>query len=214
MTKADFDPNVAFPLYCDAISEIRFRMEMARSLIASNPPKLGPSYLHEFCYLQLRKICELIAIGCLIAHGDIRGADTSKLQKAWNADKIILALTKLHSNFYPEPFKIVATRIVGAHALVGKVSAPFMTKADLLSLYNVECPKYLHWGKVDDFIARRRPPIDQNRLLLHFSKIENLISRHRIHLHGTSQALQIDATLPNCGTKASLWASMPTFPMA
>jgi hypothetical protein len=54
----------------------------------------------EFCFLQLRMLCELIALGCLTAHGDLQvGKD---LQKAWQADKIIRDLEKLHPEFYPK----------------------------------------------------------------------------------------------------------------
>src|SRR5262245_58960282 len=52
----------------------------------------------EFGFLQLRMLCELIAIGCLTAHGDL---ETGKLKKTYEADKIIRRLERLHSEFYP-----------------------------------------------------------------------------------------------------------------
>jgi hypothetical protein len=40
----------------------------------------------EFCFLQLRMLCELIALGCLTAHGDLQAG---KLKKSHKADQII-----------------------------------------------------------------------------------------------------------------------------
>jgi|SRR5882724_2304781 len=55
----------------------------------------------EFCYLQLRMLCELIAVGCLVVHGDVEG--TKGLCKVWAADKVMKRLEKLHPDFYPHP---------------------------------------------------------------------------------------------------------------
>ena len=54
--------------------------------------------IHELCFLQLRMLCELIALGCLTAHGDL---ETGKLKKAYEADEIIGRLQRLHPHFYP-----------------------------------------------------------------------------------------------------------------
>jgi hypothetical protein len=205
MQKVSFGKDAAFSLYCSAISETRYRTEVVRSLIGDSPPNVEARYLQELSYLQLRKVCELIAFGCLVAHGDIRGTQTSKSKKKWNADKIVLALRKLHRNFYPQPFTI--GRIVGKTAIEEKMEEPFLTKAELLSLYRVECPRYLHSGTVDDLVARRRPPIDRNKIAGYLGKISNLLTRHRIYLHGISQALRVDASLPDFAVNAQSFES-------
>lgn len=53
----------------------------------------------EFCFLQLRMLCELIALGCLTAHGDL---EAGKLKKSHKADQIIRRLEVLHPDFYPK----------------------------------------------------------------------------------------------------------------
>ena len=54
--------------------------------------------VREYCFLQLRMLCELIALGCLTAHGDLQ---TGKLKDEYKADKIIKRLQQLHPDFYP-----------------------------------------------------------------------------------------------------------------
>jgi hypothetical protein len=46
--------------------------------------------VQEFCYLQLRLLCELIALGCLVAHGHIK--ETRKIKDQWSANIIISML--------------------------------------------------------------------------------------------------------------------------
>src|SRR5262245_27923594 len=54
--------------------------------------------VREYCFLQLRMLCELIALGCLTAQGDLQ---TGKLKDEYRADKIIRRLQQLHPDFYP-----------------------------------------------------------------------------------------------------------------
>jgi hypothetical protein len=79
----------------------------------------------EFCFLQLRMLCELIALGCLTAHGDLM---SGKLRETWQADKIIRGLEELHPDFYP----IAATEVL-------------FTKEELIKLY-WKCGDLLHRG--------------------------------------------------------------------
>src|SRR5215467_7755061 len=61
--------------------------------------------VREYCFLQLRMLCELIALGCLTAHGDIEETRGPVLQKSYHAGDIVKRLERLHRNFYPIPRK-------------------------------------------------------------------------------------------------------------
>ena len=90
----------------------------------------------EFCFLQLRMLCELIALGCLTAHGDVQiGQD---LKKAWQADKIIRDFEKLHPPFYP---KTAPQQNEG------------FTKEELVKLYR-RCGDLLHRGSLQSLWSR------------------------------------------------------------
>lgn len=63
-----------------------------------------PSFaVRDFGFLQLRMICEDIALGCLVAHGDITESNRRKFAREHSADRIMSMLHDLHPNFYPQP---------------------------------------------------------------------------------------------------------------
>ena len=80
-------------LYADLMEEAKARIAAIDTAINKTTALLPPTFIQEFCFLQLRMLCELIALGCLVAHGDI--AETSKLKAEWSADDIIKALKKI-----------------------------------------------------------------------------------------------------------------------
>jgi hypothetical protein len=84
-------------LYCNLMDEIKHRTRWMQQVL-DGTSKLADLPTFEFCYLQLRMICELIALGCLAVHDDI-GA-TRKLKGKFQADVIIKAMEKLHPKFF------------------------------------------------------------------------------------------------------------------
>lgn len=97
-----FDRDNANRLYCGLLLEIKHRVSWIESAL-NKRVALDEVASYEFCSLQIRILCELIAIGCLVAHGNIPGTQTKKLQKMWNADDIMRELKQLRTDFYPIP---------------------------------------------------------------------------------------------------------------
>jgi hypothetical protein len=97
----------------------RKRGSNARDLLRIDGRHQSPSFHHqeaysrkdnfqkaitlEFCFLQFRMICEGIALGCLLAHGDMPGTQASRLQREFSAERIMRLLQTLHPKFYPAP---------------------------------------------------------------------------------------------------------------
>src|ERR1700689_5024190 len=69
-------------------------------------PSLLPVAALELCYLQLRMICELIALSSLLAHGDIEAVSTRKTLTRYEADWILDRLFAIHPDFYPQPIRL------------------------------------------------------------------------------------------------------------
>jgi hypothetical protein len=118
--------------------------------------------IREYCFLQLRMLCELIALGCLTAHGDLV---TGKLKKAWKADQIINDLQGLHPEFYP-------------HSATNNV----FTKEELMKLY-WKCGDMLHRGTFQTLWSRDRyadAGIEDIRTWK--QKIEALLGDHTIFM--------------------------------
>ena len=127
------------------LSEAAVRMSAIDSTFKN---QLYPaSIVVDFTYLQLRVLCETVALICLVAHGDIDASRTNKLHKEYAADNIIKQLEQLHAGFYPHP--VTASQTIGA-VHIEKISSGFLTKSELVSLYH-ECGRKLHRGSLVKF---------------------------------------------------------------
>src|SRR5262245_54958017 len=93
--------QAAMKLYAGLMEEAKARLHAVEHAINGRLGLASAQIIREFCYLQFRLLCEVIALGCLTAHGDITHA--SKLRKEYAADKIIKQLEELHPEFYPRP---------------------------------------------------------------------------------------------------------------
>src|SRR5215207_6975630 len=69
-------------LYADLLGEAKIRIGIINHFITGKAELPGP-LIRESAFLQLRMLCELIALGCLVAHGDI--TRRTKLRKEWSA---------------------------------------------------------------------------------------------------------------------------------
>ena len=130
----------------------------------------------ELGYLQLRKICELIAIGCLVAHGDIKETQASALQKKWDPAKILRQLGELHTDFFPIPVTLTIVPQVSVH--MEPVLTGFLSKTDLLELYG-KSGDFLHRGSLRNLLRGKITDVSPD--LLHWGhKIVTLLQNHHI----------------------------------
>lgn len=98
------------PIYARLMEEIKRSHSVIEQILSQKTP-MPQMAAFEFCYLQLRKICEVFALGCLAAHGDIPEVRSRLLQRTYSADKIMKQLTRIHSRFYPVPSKQTVDQI-------------------------------------------------------------------------------------------------------
>lgn len=172
VTKAQQD---AIDLYAQLMEEVKVRIS-ATDKAVSGQTGLPEQIVRDLCFLQLRMLCELIALGCLVAHGDIRAK--SGLTKVYAADFIIKRLEQLHPNFYPRPIDIEPTKD-GIH--IEKSDADFLTKAELLVLYR-QCGDRLHRGTVRKLLSEYKVPAVRGfpDIVNWTNKIIALLTRHHI----------------------------------
>ena len=138
-------------LYYDLMEEIKRRVAVITNITADLMP-LPRIVAYEICYLQLRIICELIALACLVVHGDLPKVKGKKLSKAYNADEIIKQLEKLHSNFYPVPSRQICNAQTGRPEKVEPIIQGYLKKEDLLRLYG-KCGDVLHRGNLRHILS-------------------------------------------------------------
>ncbi len=142
-------------------------------------PILRPRLAYELCYLQLRMICELVALGCLIAHGEIDEVRSGRLQKAYAADLIVNRLERLHPQFYPRPGKQVVKD--GKVMEVKNITSGYLTKADLIKLY-AKCGEVLHRGSLKKVLSANPPARSSEEITYWAQRITTLLGHHQIAL--------------------------------
>jgi hypothetical protein len=170
-TQADLD---AANVYTSIMEEAKFRA-LSINTITNSQTALPLPLMRECCFLQLRMLCELIALGCLVAHGDI--GETKALQKSYHAGEIVKRLEKLHPNFYPVPRKPI---FGPGRVHMADYDGSFLTKDDLLTLYGI-CGDLLHKGSLRSLLNPKQPPPSDYQDIQHWGQnVLNLLSFHSI----------------------------------
>lgn len=82
------DTQAVLNTYANLMASIKSRQSILRDLI-SNPRRYPELIVMELAQLQIRMISETLALGCLVAHGDIKATRSGKLTKTYKADYII-----------------------------------------------------------------------------------------------------------------------------
>ena len=178
MNKSDVDASLR--LYSDLMEEIKVRLSGIETARGSARALLSDSILVEFCLLQLRMICETIALACLVAHGRISpGTDQKSLLKIWHAEKLMEELTRIHANFFPYAGAI---EVIGPHP--GRVHIShkrdgFLTKDALLRLYST-CGDLLHRGSVKQLLKGAKRNVEGSSIDRWRIQIEELLAVHHI----------------------------------
>ncbi len=170
-------------LYSHLMEEAKARIT-AIDLLAMNVTKLPGFIAEEMGYLQLRMLCEIIALGCVVAHGDIEAAQTNRFQKEWSADKLVGALETLHTHFFPIPVRAKGVRKANGnqklHELEGAQSG-FLTKERLVKLY-AECGQTLHRGNAKKLASKSGYKPDFAPIMKWRSEIMTLLDIHILSL--------------------------------
>jgi hypothetical protein len=160
-------------LYANIMQEIKIRIWAINAGVGGHLPVLPPPIVQEHCFLQLRMICELIALSCLVAHGDVKGTDAPKLQKEWSAEKIMNELEKLHPEFYPLAVK-------RENLTIRAIDPQPCEKLELLRIYG-KCGDALHRGRLKTLLSQTTPKtVDYKEILSIGRKIIDLLTHHII----------------------------------
>ncbi len=180
------------PLYRDLMQELKTRVDVTNDTL-KKPPAIPAHMVQEFCLLQVRMICELIALGCPVAHGDIDEAN--KLNKTYQADKIINTLEDLHADFFPVP--VVQHQVEPQRFHLVPRMTGFLTKPEFIKLYSRTCGNALHRGSLKH-VLESRPQLTASRQDIAdlITKIVTLLDHHMIKLIDPNVVLVCPSALP------------------
>ena len=164
------------PKYPDLMQEIKERLYVIEDVLSGRTGLQRP-LAHEFCFLQLRLICECISFACVIAHEYIEELQAPKIQKMWSADTLMKVLDGLHPGFYPKPHK-VTNKNGGLH--LDEINVPYLTKDDLKQLNGI-CGDNLHRGSPEKYTYNQTPEriAEYRKTIIEFSnKVFRLMESH------------------------------------
>lgn len=172
----------AINAYAVLMDEIRTRMDSIQTFADPKIALPAPTRA-EACFLQVRMICEMIALGCLVAHDDMQEVKAARLQKAYEADFIVRALERLHPDFFPVPHTVkirdnAFNEQAGLH--YEPLTEGFLSKEKLVRIYR-RAGAVLHRGSLQVTFSN---PRDQNALLSEVeeaqTQIVGLLRAHHI----------------------------------
>lgn len=144
----DLDPSLrkAADFYRGFMSEVRIRLTaLEENIVAVRAqPNDHSAFLRtEFCYLQMRFVCELIALAALAANSLSSQHASRKLLKTWQADQIFRQLQRINPHSYPMPVRETQKPEGGLH--FEKKSGGVLQRDQLGTIYGA-CGNCLHRG--------------------------------------------------------------------
>jgi hypothetical protein len=125
------DERQILRLYCGLMEEAKIRIGTI-NYTYRNDAKLPPMMVRESCYLQFRFLCEIIALGCLIAHSDVKEAHAVK--DRYEPHKIMRKLEKLNPYFYPQPVERGRDADLNCTTFTTRRDVNHLSKNELLTL--------------------------------------------------------------------------------
>jgi hypothetical protein len=174
-------------LYADLMEELKIRFDCVNHA-AHGRTGLPAPIIREFLYQQLRFVCELVAVSCLVAHDDIRALKSHKIGRAYSADEILDKMTALRPHFCPNAVRETKVESLPGgkrnHFIEGVNPSP-LAREDLIALY-AKTHKRLHRGSLKALLSAATPfdmTLDVpaiNEVMSNFQKFSNLLSHHLI----------------------------------
>ena len=135
---------------------------------------LLPRRRKKSCFLQLRMLCELIAVACVAAH---ENKTTGQLLKYYEPHKIFAELAKLNASFYPQPVILEILRDRVSRTTPHENGA--LTKSELINLRN-QLADHLHKKPIKALLKAQAHRTDFADILAWLEKIKSLLMVHRI----------------------------------
>lgn len=185
--------NPMLNFYCSCLQEVQLRLQLVRSVLDGTFSAKSELLDIEIVYLHLRKILEQLAFASICANKDKYSETYSNFSTHWNADRMLRDLEKINPDFYPTPLVLSAItplQGVNRHFHFEFLSTGFLTKAEFVDLYN-QCGALLH--AENPFAIGKRSLPTHVSMTGHVSKIQNLLTFHRVKLIDDSETWVISA---------------------
>lgn len=205
--------NKRLKLYAALMEEVKVRFECLNSA-TKGKTQLPAPVVRELCYQQIRFLCELVCLSCLVAHGDIAELKSHKLGRAYSADDIIKRMEALRPHFYPVAIKEKLIGKVGISNINREIEAiepAPLGKGELLSIYG-KTHKHLHRGSLNGIMSSDTAwdtKLDVDDIIRSGQKFADLLSNHVIAIDEARIILCSLVTVNNGGRVSVAYAEAP-----
>jgi hypothetical protein len=182
--------NATIEQYAAFMEEIKTRLDAIHPILRTlGKDGINPTdFLQaEFCILQVRFVCELIALASLAAHHSL--GLPKDLLKSWNAERTFRALEDINPHCFPKYASI--TRPEGRIHI--EVSRDIMDRPGLQAIYN-QCGEMLHRGMIKHVLSGKERVYDLQQIDQWAGQIGSLLSTHVIMILETGLVLVVNLT--------------------
>jgi hypothetical protein len=180
-TQPDLSVDRLGAIYCGIMDSVAVRLSAIADALTEVHGDAGNQRNWErceFCYLQVRKTIEYIALALLSAH-KVGRYDCEALENHYKADVIFHDLGKLNPHGFPTAVQVEpAIEDGGAHHIA---EVPSLSKRRMKRIYD-DCAVHLHSGTLDSILRQEIPPYDLDRVAAWRTEIETLLIQHRVVL--------------------------------
>lgn len=194
-----FSTDAAVQMYLPLMHELAIRIDLVAQA-CNGDLGLTPPYAREYAYLQFRRMCELIALGCLQLHGDLPLPKSTK--KDWHAEKIMSLLHRNHPHSFPQA--IIREQTPEGWNIKANSKPNALTIKEFKELYN-ECGAVLHRGTIRSLQTNDSfNEFDYHKVSEWQGKIVDLMNEHLIgRAKGVGYyivSLRTESGFPECST--------------
>jgi len=198
-------------LYATLMGEIKTRVQsiyvsLSRIKADRNAPTAFTDV--ESCVLQIRFICELVALGALLAHEGL--GLNKRLRKDWNAEAIFDALSKVNPHCFPHPVK--AERDATGRLNIGSPPGLFLNRQGLQKIYS-ECGRLLHRGSLKQAPIGFAKNYDVDEINVWLNELKKLLSDHVVLILPEGQILLVHMFGGPTGEVVVYRAILPEWPL-
>jgi hypothetical protein len=171
-------------LYGDLMEEVKARFHTINHA-ANGRTGMGAPFVRELLYLQLRFLCELVALSCLVAHGDIAALQAHKIGRSYSADEILNKMERLRPHFYPiavPETSVTQLSAGGRNHDLRLVDPSPLPKEALIALYGAT-HRHLHRGSLKKLLTASAPldlTINVPEIISRAQKFSDLLAHHAI----------------------------------
>jgi hypothetical protein len=185
-------------IYCGIMNNVADRLDSIAEAIAeidANPNHPNNWRKAEFCYLQVRKCVEYVALALLAAHR-ANDYECEKLENAYKADAIFNDLGKLNPHGFPKAIQIELNKQGPGHHHIAQ--RPTLSKRRMKRIYE-SCAVHLHAGTLSNIVNQSVPPYDLPRVVAWRDELMSMLDQHQVILPHVGLVMVVRLREPDSG---------------